>query len=1069
MHDGLGMDIAKISRKRLKPDKHGHGNEIKCAKTGECYQAPTEGYEDAIVIPEINANFELKHGLINLVQNKQFFGHDTEFSELHQLDTFYNALNANDQDSLNSAAGGNFLDKMPRECLRIIESKSKVRNSRNKAVVAKVSSNSSTPGISPDVAALTTEVSELKNMMKTMLIDKQKAQAPAPVKAVEQSCVTCGGAHSYRNCPATDGNVNRDNIQEYVSQAAAANFNQGNTNPRPPNRVSNQMAPPGFAPVQNNGQNRFNQDQNQGNNFNRGNNFHQNQGFQNQVNPVPNFQNQGFQNQPFQAHNNQFQQGIPSEITSYMKANESIVRNMQGQINEIRSTLTKQEENLRKNLNNDMRSILGSFFQNQASTSGTLLSNTIPNPKGEMKAITTRSDLRFDISFADTLLLMPRFAPTIKSLLMNKEKLLELAKIPLNENCLAMLLKKLPEKLRDPGKFLIPCNFPGMDVCHALADLSASLNLMPLSIWKKLSLPDLTPTRMTLELADRLITRPKGLAEDIFVKVGNFHFPTDFVVVDFKADPRVPLILGRSFLRTNRALIDVYEGELVLRDRNEQITFDVNGTSKHPQKHENESIKMVNDACKDSFKRFIDEPTQVCPPHSEDVNNKKEKHEVKNLAEPTIKCQTRITPCLKNFRVICKESIFHSNKTSQVSSVFAITSTLPSIEPKDSLIMGDDHLRIISTEEIVPIPRESEETPRSDSKNVLPSCDDLSSIKDPRNDSPTLSNSLFEFDVNFNNLLFDEELEDIECKVSYDSNLDESTFLVIPFFDSNKDEYLAPGDDIEILLHDDLSIPLKIVSSILEGFIKDPHFPENEFDLECKTNDEAECFNPGGDNDEIDTFLAIKVPMYNEGYYDSEGDVTYLESLLSDDTTHSLSPKMFFDHEPQQLRNEPENEPLISFSPKSDPLHHDNSSSQSPENLHTIIESLPTSTTLIEDSDPNREDIDIFSGPDDSIPPGIESDFDSEEDIIDNLLNNDSTHERLTFNIEPDAPVINNVGELNEDECFDPGGGENNVEVDDSFTIVTRTFLPFLTYPEVSPLLSSTKNEDTIYDPRIST
>ncbi|GJR77196.1 hypothetical protein Tco_0089561 [Tanacetum coccineum] len=157
------------------------------------------------------------------------------------------------------------------------------------------------------------------------------------------------------------------------------------------------MAPPSFAPVQNNGQNRFNQNQNQGNNFNRGNNFHQNQGFQNQVNHVPNFQNQGFQNQPFQAHNNnQFQQGIPSEITSYMKANESIVRNMQGQINEIRSTLTKQEENLRKNLNNDMLSILGSFFQNQASTLGTLLSNTIPNPKGEMKVITTRSGIAYE-------------------------------------------------------------------------------------------------------------------------------------------------------------------------------------------------------------------------------------------------------------------------------------------------------------------------------------------------------------------------------------------------------------------------------------------------------------------------------------------------------------------------------------------------------------------------------------------------------------------------------------------------------------------------------------------------
>ncbi|GKF60276.1 reverse transcriptase domain-containing protein, partial [Tanacetum coccineum] len=154
-------------------------------------------------------------------------------------------------------------------------------------------------------------------------------------------------------------------------------------------------------------------------------------------------------------------------------------------------------------------------------------------------------DLHFDISFADALFFMPRFAPTIRNLLMNKEKLFELAKISLNENCSAMLLKKLPEKLGDPDKFLIPCNFLGKDVCHALADLGASINLMPLSFWKKLSLPELTPTRMTLELADRSITHPKGIAEDVYVKVGKFHFPTDFVVVDFEADPRVPLILRR--------------------------------------------------------------------------------------------------------------------------------------------------------------------------------------------------------------------------------------------------------------------------------------------------------------------------------------------------------------------------------------------------------------------------------------------------------------------------------------------------------------------------------------------
>ncbi|GKC64923.1 reverse transcriptase domain-containing protein [Tanacetum coccineum] len=170
---------------------------------------------------------------------------------------------------------------------------------------------------------------------------------------------------------------------------------------------------------------------------------------------------------------------------------------------------------------------------------------------------------------------MQIFAPTIKNLLMYKEKLFELAKIPLNENCSVMLLKKLPEKLRDPGKFLIPCDFLGMDVCHALADLGASINLMPLSIWKNLSLPKLTPTWMTLELADRSITRLKGLAEDVFVKVGKFHFSTDFVVVDFEADPRVPLILGRSFLRTGRALINVYGEEITLRVNDEAVTFNL--------------------------------------------------------------------------------------------------------------------------------------------------------------------------------------------------------------------------------------------------------------------------------------------------------------------------------------------------------------------------------------------------------------------------------------------------------------------------------------------------------------
>nr|GFC85282.1 hypothetical protein [Tanacetum cinerariifolium] len=188
------------------------------------------------------------------------------FSKLHQLDTFYNALNVNDQDSLNSTAGGNFLDKMPFDCWKIIESKSKVRQARAKAVVAKVNSSSSTPSISSDVT-------ELKDMIRALLLDKKNqysAPAPspthAPVKAVEPNCVTCGGTHSYQNYPATSRNVYQDHIQEYVSQAAAANCDQGNTGFRP-QMVANQIRPSGFPPVQNNQ-----------NNFNRGNNFNQNRG-----------------------------------------------------------------------------------------------------------------------------------------------------------------------------------------------------------------------------------------------------------------------------------------------------------------------------------------------------------------------------------------------------------------------------------------------------------------------------------------------------------------------------------------------------------------------------------------------------------------------------------------------------------------------------------------------------------------------------------------------------------------------------------------------------------------------
>ncbi|GKC63083.1 reverse transcriptase domain-containing protein [Tanacetum coccineum] len=137
----------------------------------------------------------------------------------------------------------------------------------------------------------------------------------------------------------------------------------------------------------------------------------------------------------------------------------------------------------------------------------------------------------------------------------------------------AVVLKKLPEKLGDPGRFLIPCDFSEFDSYLALADLGASINLMPLSIWKKLQLSGLTETKMVLELADRTISKPTSVAENVFVKVGKFYFPADFVVLDFIADPQVSLILERPFLRTTHALIDVYEGDITLRDDDQTLTL----------------------------------------------------------------------------------------------------------------------------------------------------------------------------------------------------------------------------------------------------------------------------------------------------------------------------------------------------------------------------------------------------------------------------------------------------------------------------------------------------------------
>nr|GEU90474.1 reverse transcriptase domain-containing protein [Tanacetum cinerariifolium] len=466
---------------------------------------------------------------------------------LNGRDTFYNGLTLRHRDTINAAASGTFMKRRPEECYDLIENMTAHHN-----------------------------------------------DWVTSAQRIAHNCETCGGPHSYNDCPAT--------VSQTQNVYAAGAYQGGNSYQPQGNRnllsyrSNNYLGPPGFNHYQNRNnqnQNFQNQNRNQGNNHGipQGNNQGRNQFFQGSAYQAP-----GYQAPVHQPSIPQPQVVTTTEFTNYMKANDAILKNMQTNM----TSLT--------NSNLELKNMFGQFMKmntTSSSGSGTLPSNTITNLKEDLNGITTRSgnayqgptipttfsslpkvveretgvtkdtvpptnnrstkdvqplvvqietlipnsepvsapkpnhkpsipypsrlhdqklrdkandqknksfqifkDLDFNISFADALILMLKFGPTIKSLLTNKEKLYELARTPMNEHCLVVLLKNLPEKLGDPGKFLIPCDFSGIDECLALADLGASINLMPLSVWNKLSLPELSPTCMTLELADRSISHP---------------------------------------------------------------------------------------------------------------------------------------------------------------------------------------------------------------------------------------------------------------------------------------------------------------------------------------------------------------------------------------------------------------------------------------------------------------------------------------------------------------------------------------------------------------------------------
>ncbi|GKC10578.1 hypothetical protein Tco_1007360 [Tanacetum coccineum] len=592
--------------------------------------------------------------------------------------------------------------------------------------------SSSTPAYLSEITALTDAV-------KAMLL-QNKTPSSAPVKAIDEICVTCGGPYPYYECLANDGNT-------FNASAATWTYNQGGPRYRPQGetnyRASNQMRPPGF--------------------------------------PQPNVQNN--QNCPLCLGS------LPSNIVAYPRGDLKAITTRSG-VSYDGPTIPTTSSPLPKEVKREPKATKDKV---QTTSSGSTahvqpLVVQIPIPEPDVAPNPNPKPLHFDLSFANALLHMPKFASTFKSLISNKEKLFELANTLLNENCSAVLLKKLPEKLGDPDKFLIPCDFPELDECLALADLGTSINLMPIS--EKL--------HKALQVACEKLSQQ-------------------------------------------------------------------------------EQAVTVSTHTPEPSRRF-----NFCYDDDEDDDDDNDDE------ESTIPLNEII---------------------SQIPPSNAIIPILPTMEPEDSLIMGDENLSTIpekesdefiksSVEDLVLILSESEDTSDNDSESDLPFCDnsvtfsnplldandDFTSSDDeslseedvPKENFKIYSNPVFEFDDEYIssdiNPLFNEVLEDIESEDSYVSKLDEPDLLVTPLSKLNEDECFDPGgDEIEACLTSD---------SILPGIDGADFDPERDILLLEKllNDDPSSPLPPKELNFEELKVIKSNVSMdFEDDYYDSEGDIIYLE------------------------------------------------------------------------------------------------------------------------------------------------------------------------------------------------
>nr|GEV77650.1 reverse transcriptase domain-containing protein [Tanacetum cinerariifolium] len=221
--------------------------------------------------------------------------------------------------------------------------------------------------------------------------------------------------------------------------------------------------------------------------------------------------------------------------------------------------------------------------------------------------------IQINVPFVDVLARMPNYGKFLKELISNKYKIKQIFASFLSDESLVMIQNKVPPKLRDPGSFLIPCNFNKTFSCNALADLGASINLIPYSLYAKLSLKTLKPTKMSIRLADRSFQYPIGIAENMLVEVGKFTFPTDFIILEMEKDSKVPLILGRPFLHTTDAVIRVKKKQLNLGVGTERMIINIDSVMKHSYSNHDTcfSIDVIDEILEEDDDAILDEGSKI--------------------------------------------------------------------------------------------------------------------------------------------------------------------------------------------------------------------------------------------------------------------------------------------------------------------------------------------------------------------------------------------------------------------------------------------------------------------------